>query len=47
MELPPREEFQRQPMRAALGMLWDLIHALAADHERRIQALENPARPDG
>lgn len=47
MELPPKEEFVRQPAYRALGILWDLIHAVAEtveDHERRIQALETRER---
>ena len=43
MEPPPKAEFLRLPVRAALGLLWDMIHVTAAhaeDHKRRIEALE-------
>lgn len=43
MELPTKEEFVRQPVRIALGILWELVQLTAAnveDHTRRIRALE-------
>jgi hypothetical protein len=51
MELPPRDEFIRQPERRAYSILWDVIHAMAQtieaqgksveDLERRVRLLEN------
>jgi hypothetical protein len=43
VELPPKEEFVRQPLRIALGALWEMMLLTVAhveDHEQRVSALE-------